>query len=107
LELGLDRSLGNTEAGKLALFQVIARLINQGSSLSAVRFAKRHLACELKDLNITIKEGLDELSALSVHTLTFRNTSVNKIPEPSDIAQKLLERANIEIPRLLPSFRAK
>jgi len=40
--IGLTRALGNTQAGKLALFQVFARVIDQGSRLSAVRLCKSH-----------------------------------------------------------------
>ena len=39
--LGMEKALGKTFAGKLALWQVMARLIDQGSRLSAVRLAKR------------------------------------------------------------------
>lgn len=36
-QLGLDKALGSTFAGKLALWQIIARVLDQGSRLSAVR----------------------------------------------------------------------
>jgi len=36
-QLGIVRALGTTRAGTLALWQVIARVIDQGSRLSAVR----------------------------------------------------------------------
>ncbi len=36
-QLGIERALGNTPDGKLALWQVIARVMEQGSGLSAVR----------------------------------------------------------------------
>jgi hypothetical protein len=37
--LGIAQALGTTREGKLALWQVIARVIDQGSRLSAVRLA--------------------------------------------------------------------
>jgi len=43
-ELGIADALGHTRAGKLALWQVIARVIDQGSRLSAVRLATSHAA---------------------------------------------------------------
>jgi transposase len=46
-QLGITRALGSTRQGKLALWQVIARVIDQGSRLSAVRLAKAHGACEI------------------------------------------------------------
>jgi hypothetical protein len=45
--LGLEKALGTTRAGKLALWQVIARVIDQGSRLSAVRLAMSHAACDV------------------------------------------------------------
>jgi len=49
--LGITDALGSTRAGKLALWQVIARVIDQGSRLSAVRLAGSHGACDI--LNLT------------------------------------------------------
>jgi transposase len=40
--LGIDKALGNDFSGKLALWQVIARVLDQGSRLSAVRLARVH-----------------------------------------------------------------
>lgn len=39
-QLGITAALGNDRAGKLALWQVIARALDQGSRLSAVRLAR-------------------------------------------------------------------
>jgi len=49
-ELGIADALGHTRDGKLALWQVIARVIDQGSRLSAVRLATNHAACEIVGL---------------------------------------------------------
>ena len=40
--LGIDKALGTDFSGKLALWQVIARVLDQGSRLSAVRLARVH-----------------------------------------------------------------
>jgi Transposase DDE domain len=45
--LGIEKALGTTRAGKLALWQVMARVIDQGSRLSAVRLAMTHAACDV------------------------------------------------------------
>lgn len=45
--LGIDKVLGSGRAGKLALWQVIARVIDQGSRLSAVRLAGDTAACDV------------------------------------------------------------
>lgn len=48
--LGIDQALGPSRQGRLALWQVIARVIDQGSRLSAVRLASAHAACEVLGL---------------------------------------------------------
>jgi hypothetical protein len=48
--LGIAQALGNTREGKLALWQVIARVLDQGSRLSAVRLANSHAACDVLGL---------------------------------------------------------
>lgn len=48
--LGIAQALGDTRAGRLALWQVIARAIGQGSRLSAVRLAGSHAACDVLGL---------------------------------------------------------
>jgi transposase len=50
-ELGIAAALGCDRQGKLALWQVIARVIDQGSRLSAVRLAATHACCDLLDLD--------------------------------------------------------
>ena len=45
--LGITKALGTDEEAKLALLQIITRTIDQGSRLSAVRFAMRHAICEI------------------------------------------------------------
>ena len=68
---------------------------------------QRRLERYWKSLNITVKEGLDELSTLSVHRVVLRDTTINIVPDPSDLSQELLRLANIEIPHALPSFESK
>lgn len=45
--LGISKALGAGPDARLALLQVIARIVDQGSRLSAVRFAQRHAVCEI------------------------------------------------------------
>lgn len=56
--LGIASALSNSRAGKLALWQVIARVIDQGSRLSAVRLAGTHGACDVLDLEAFHEEHL-------------------------------------------------
>lgn len=50
-ELGIVDALGHSRNGKLALWQVCARLLDQGSRLSAVRLAETHAACDVLGLD--------------------------------------------------------
>lgn len=54
--LGIEKALGSNHAGKLALWQIIARVLCQGSRLSAVRLAKTHGAADILGLD----RGFDE-----------------------------------------------
>jgi len=54
--LRIEKALGGSFAGKLAFWQVIARVIDQGSRLSAVRLAQTHAACDV----LNIGRGFDE-----------------------------------------------
>ncbi len=56
--LGITRALGYSREGKLALWQVIARVIDQGSRLSAIRFGANHAACDLLDCEAFHEEHL-------------------------------------------------
>src|SRR5262244_144846 len=58
--LGIEQALGTTRAGKLALGQVIARVIDQGSRLSAVRLAMSHAACDVLGLGSFDEDALYE-----------------------------------------------
>src|SRR5499427_4089924 len=58
--LGIEKALGTTRAGKLALWQVIARVIDQGSRLSAVRLAMTHAACDVLGLDAFDEDALYE-----------------------------------------------
>ena len=49
--LGLTAALGSDRQGKLALWQVLARALQPGSRLSAVRLAASHAACDVLELD--------------------------------------------------------
>jgi len=57
-QLGITKALGPSREGKLALWQVIARVIEQGSRLSAVRLAGSHAACDIVALDIFNEDDL-------------------------------------------------
>src|SRR5271167_378681 len=54
--LGLQKALGPGFAGQLALWQVVARVLDQGSRLSAVRLAQVHAAAAV----LGLQRGFDE-----------------------------------------------
>jgi hypothetical protein len=54
--LGIDQAFGAGFAAQLALWQVMARVLEQGSRLSAVRLAQVHAACDV----LGIQRGFDE-----------------------------------------------
>jgi Transposase DDE domain len=56
--LGIEQALGTTREGKLALWQVIARVIDQGSRLSAVPLAMSHAACDVLGLGSFDEDAL-------------------------------------------------
>jgi hypothetical protein len=53
---GIEKALGKARAGKLAFWQVMARVIAQGSRLSAVRLAQVHAGCDV----LGMSEGFNE-----------------------------------------------
>lgn len=53
---GIEQALGRDFAGQLALWQVLARVLDQGSRLSAVRLAQVHAACDV----LGLRRGFDE-----------------------------------------------
>ena len=54
--LGIPKALGTGRQGKPALWQVMARVLDQGSRLSAVRLAGFHATCDV----LGFKKGFDE-----------------------------------------------
>jgi len=54
--IGIEKVLGQGRDGRLALWQVMARVIDQGSRLSAVRLAQVHGACDI----LGIRQGFNE-----------------------------------------------
>ena len=57
-QLGIVEALGHSRQGKLALWQVMARVIDQGSRLSAVRLADSHAACDILGLDAFDEDDL-------------------------------------------------
>jgi transposase len=59
-QLHITKALGNSRMGKLALWQIMARVIDQGSRLSAVRLAGQHGICDFINLTSFNEDDLYE-----------------------------------------------
>jgi transposase len=85
-QLGIVDAFGTTREGKLGVWQVIARVIDQGSRLSAVRLAGSHAACDVLGLERFDEDDLyDNLDWLCEHQASiedrlFRNLSRTEKP---------------------------
>jgi len=85
-QLGIHKALGPTREGKLALWQIIARVVDQGSRLSAVRLAGSHAACDILGVNTfnedDLYKNLDWLSQKQqvIEDRLFDNTYQDKKP---------------------------
>ena len=85
-QIGVVEAFGTTRDGKLALWQVIARVIDQGSRLSAVRLAGAHAACDVLGLGKFNEDDLyDNLDWLCenqalIEDRLFRNLYRTKKP---------------------------
>jgi transposase len=84
--IGIVDALGETRQGKLALWQVMARVIDQGSRLSAVRLAGSHAVCDVLNLGKftedDLYENLDWLCAHQgrIEDALFRNVQGSEAP---------------------------
>lgn len=58
VRLGLSKALGSSRQGKLALWQILARIIDQGSRLSSVRLADRHCAPDILGMGSFTEDDL-------------------------------------------------
>ena len=89
--IGITKALGNDRTGKLALFLILARIANQGSRLSAVRWAREHCVGELlglRDFNENdLYKAMDRLSERQERIeKTLYREYVNKKGSPNILA---------------------
>lgn len=105
-KLGIEKALGTDRQGKLALWQVIARTIDQGSRLSAVRLAQFHAACDVLKLDRGFNENdlYDNLTWLfenqkNIESSLFKERRANKKPELFlyDVTSSYLEGTQNEL----------
>lgn len=66
--IGILEALGTGREARLAALQVIARIVDQGSRLSAVRLAQSHALCEILDIDKLDEDDLySNLTWLAEH----------------------------------------
>lgn len=81
-QLGIVDALGSSRQGKLALWQVLARVIDQGSRLSAVRLAGSHAACDVLGLERFDEDDLyDNLDWLCDNQKAIEDRLLGKMKE--------------------------
>jgi Transposase DDE domain len=104
-QLGIEQALGPSRPGRLALWQVIARVIDQGSRLSAVRLAATQAACDVVGLERFDEEDLyGNLDWLAVHQAGIEDRLFQRQPkEPAsglflyDVTSSYLEGEHNEL----------
>jgi transposase len=91
LRLGIIDVLGNDFQGKLALWQVCARAIEQGSRLSAVRMANLHAAVSILQFKqgFTENDLYDNLKWLAQHQQSIEDRLFNHRYPKHDAAPNL------------------
>lgn len=84
-EIGLVSVLGSSQQARRVLWQVFARLIEQGSRLSAVRLADEHAACEILGLEGFNEDDLYEsMDWLDVRQAKIEDQLFKKRPSPGN-----------------------
>jgi hypothetical protein len=68
----------------------------------------RHLRQAWADLDLTVEEGLEQLTTLCANQILVKGeVRCNQIPIPRDLSQKLLRAADIHLPEALPHLGAR
>ena len=67
---------------------------------------QRELERRWVELDITVEEGIDELGSIRMEKIMLGNAVCLNIPEPDELAQKLLDMVDVQLPSVLPDRRA-
>jgi len=123
--LGITQALGYNKNALLALWLIMARLIEQGSRLSAVRLAQNHAVAEILNLNVfneddlyktldwlyehkekienqLFKESISRLAKITSNVIGVGEKRLVTVPRPDKGCKELLKRVNVTLPEVLP-----
>jgi len=123
--LGITQALGYGKNALLALWLIMARLIDQGSRLAAVRLAQNHAVAEILNLNAfnednlyktldwlyehkekierqLFKEGISRLAKITSNVIAVGEKRLVTVPRPDKACKELLKGVNVTLPEVLP-----
>ena len=60
-----------------------------------------------QEIEVTIDEGIDELSSLCATEVLIGDVSIQTVPAPRELGELLLKRANVTLPDAIPSRKVK
>lgn len=60
-----------------------------------------------QEIEVTIEEGIDELSSLCATEVLIGDVSIQTVPAPRELGELLLKRANVTLPDAIPSRKVK
>ena len=63
---------------------------------------EKHLREKWNDLNVTVEEGISELSSINSMEIQVGAVKYNQIPQARDIGSKLLNALSIKLPEAIP-----
>ncbi len=102
----VEHAFRTMKTGHLELRPIYVRLASRtrGHALVVMLsyMLRRHLAECWRALDVTVEEGLAELSSLCTATIIFRGTTIQEIPRPRRSVAALLRAAGVSLPSLFP-----
>ena len=64
----------------------------------------KELATRWQPLDLTVKEGIDQLATLCLTEVRIKDHApYHQVPTPRDTLQRLLDAAQVRLPKVLPS----
>jgi len=103
----VEQAFRTSKTNHLELRPIFLRLAERTKAHALVVMLAYKIIRKLREawqhLNLTVQEGISELSSLCLETIIInRETSYNSIPTPRDSIKQLLHALNITLPSVLP-----